>query len=49
MFHGIFGHDKAVWEQKSILFELESLDALSAELRRYLDPILAGREPQLAA
>jgi hypothetical protein len=45
----VIGHDKAVWEQNSILFEFDSLDALSAELRRYFDPILAGREPQLAA
>lgn len=45
----VIGHDKAVWEQNSILFEFESLDALKAELRRYFDPILAGEEPQLAA
>jgi phenylalanine-4-hydroxylase len=43
----VLGHDKAVWEQNSILFEFESLDAMTAEVRRYFDPILAGEEPRL--
>ncbi len=45
----VIRHDKAVWEQNSILFEFESVEAMTAELRRYFDPILAGEEPQLAA
>jgi len=45
----VIGHDKAVWEQNSILFEFESVAALEVELRRYFDPILAGEEPQLLA
>ena len=42
-------HDKAVWEQNSILFVFDSVEALIAELRRYFDPICAGAELQLKA
>lgn len=45
----VVGHDKAVYHENTILFEIESLDALETELRRYFDPILAGEEPQIAA
>ena len=45
----VIRHEKAVWEQNNILFEIESMDTLAAELRRYFDPILEGKEPQLAA
>lgn len=43
----VIQHDKAVWEQNAILFEFESLAALVAELRRYFDPLVAGRDPEL--
>ena len=37
-------HNKAVWEQNSILFTFNSVDALKQELRRYFDPLKAGVE-----
>lgn len=40
-------HDKAVWEQNSILFIIDSMDQLTAELARYFDPIKAGEDPVL--
>jgi phenylalanine-4-hydroxylase len=35
-------HNKAVWEQNSILFAFDSIDQLKRELRRYFEPIHAG-------
>jgi phenylalanine-4-hydroxylase len=37
-------YDKAVWEQNRILFVFDSLKQLVAELKRYFDPIIAGKE-----
>jgi len=37
-------HNKAVWEQNSILFAFDSIDQLKQELQRYFDPIREGSE-----
>ena len=39
--------DKAVWEQNRILFVFDSMEQLVGELKRYFDPIMAGKEPEL--
>ena len=40
----VFLYDKAVWEQNQILFVFDSMEQLVVELKRYFDPILAGKE-----
>ena len=39
----VIAHEKAVWSHNPVLFEFESIEALSSELRRYFDPIREGR------
>lgn len=41
----VINYDKAVWEHNKILFIIDSIDQLKAELRRYFDPIRAGEDP----
>ncbi len=41
----VINYDKAVWEHNKILFIIDSIDQLKEELRRYFDPIRAGKEP----
>lgn len=41
----VINYDKAVWEHNKILFIIDSIDQLKAELRRYFDPIRAGKNP----
>lgn len=38
-------HDKAVWEQNSVLFAFDSVEQLINELNRYLNPIRSGEDP----
>ena len=44
----VIGHEKAVWSFNDVLFWIESIDALKAELRRYFDPII-NSQPAAAA
>ena len=42
----VMGHDKVMYEQHKILYVIESLEQLKAELAKYFDPILerAGKK-----
>jgi hypothetical protein len=41
----VIGYEKAIYTFNEVLFEIESIDALKAELLRYFAPLLADRFP----